>query len=452
MNAHRELHPLQRTDLVIRGAYLMTMDAVAGDIASGDVRISGGRITAVGPGITTAGAEVIDGRGMILLPGLIDTHTHLWSSQMRGRFGSEANQTYFKIRNTLADAYGPQDMYHGTLLGAAEALAAGITTVVDFCHNNRGTDYIDACLRALKETGIRCRFLFGASTRSLQSEPVDLEALERLQIDWPRVAANAPLSLGLAWRGPLGITELRAGKSVLPDVCVAKEEFDVARRLGLPIAVHVSGTSAKQVFESLRTHGFLCADVQLVHFSNACAEDIRLAAAAGASLALTPMTELRIGYGITQLRDYLEGGMRVGLGIDSNALAGTASLFAVMKLLQLIECGRLQQETAIPARRLLELATLEGARSIGMEREIGSVEVGKRADLIMISTRALNLGWLVEDPAHLLVEAAQPANVDTVIVEGRVLKRGGELTSLDPRSLLEGAAASIAGILERAGA
>ena len=141
--------------------------------------------------------------------------------------------------------------------------------------------------------------------------------------------------------------------------------------------------------------------------------------------------------------------MRVGLGIDSSALAGNASLFQVMKLFQLIECGRLRQETAISARRLLELATLEGARSIGMDGTIGSLEPGKRADLIMLSTDTLNMGSFVSDPAHLLVEAAQPVNVDTVIIDGRVLKYAGRMVAVDQERVIRSAADSIKDVLAR---
>ncbi len=427
----------------------MTMSPQAGDIVSGDVHLRSGQIVAVGRHLQAPGAEVIDGRGKIVLPGLVDTHTHLWQSAMRGRFGSTAEQTYFKVRNALSDGFRPDDMYRGTLLGAAEAVSAGITTAVDFCHNNRGPEYMAACIQGLRASGLRCRFLFGASTRSLPSQTVDLRQLEQLSDAWAETVADAPLTLGFAWRGPLGITALGPDQPNKPDMAVAREEFVAARQLGLPIAVHVSGGAAKRVFDSLREQDFLGPDVQLVHFTDASMQDIRLAAESGASVALTPITELRVGYGITRLSDYLEGGMRVGLGIDSSSLAGHASLFEVMKLLQLIECGRLRQETAIPARRLLELATLEGARSIGMEAQIGSLESGKRADVIMLSTEALNMGRFAADPAHLLVEAAQPCNVDTVIIDGRLLKRDGRMVAVDPEHVLRSAEDSIEGVVAR---
>ncbi len=440
-----------RGEILVRGAYVMTMSPEMGDIPLADVHVRAGQIIAIGKALEAPRAQIIDARGKIVMPGLIDAHTHLWQSAMRGRFGSTTDQTYFRVRNALSDGFRPSDMYQGTLLGAVEAVAAGITTAVDFCHNIRGDEHVVACLQALRASGIRCRFLFGASTRSLPTEAVDLRSLEKFSAAWDETVEHAPLTLGLAWRGPLGITALGPDQPAAGDISVAREEFVTARRLGLPIALHVSGTAAKRVFDSLCEQGFLGPDVQLVHFSNATMTDIRLAAAAGASVVLTPLTELRVGYGITQLGDYLDGGMRVGLGIDSSSLAGNANLFQVMKLFQLIECGRLRQETAIPARRLLELATLEGARSIGMHGMVGSLECGKRADLIMVSTEAINMGRFADDPAHLLVEAAQAVNVDTVIVDGRVLKRAGQMVAVDTERVIRGAEESIEGVIARTG-
>src|SRR5512146_397809 len=152
-----------RGQILIRGAYVMTMSPHTADIPVADVHVRSGQIAGVARTLDAPGAQVIDGRGKIVMPGLVDAHTHLWQSAMRGWFGSTTEQTYFKVRNALSDGFLPRDMYQGTLLGAAEAVSAGITTTVDFCHNNRGAEYVGACLQALRASGIRCRFLFGAS-------------------------------------------------------------------------------------------------------------------------------------------------------------------------------------------------------------------------------------------------------------------------------------------------
>jgi 5-methylthioadenosine/S-adenosylhomocysteine deaminase len=440
----------QRGEIVIRNAFVMTMDPALGDIKAGDVHIINGVIRAVGASLAAPGATELDGRDMIALPGFIDTHTHLWSTQMRGRFGDTPETIYFRVRNLLGDGYRADDVYHGTRLGAAESVSAGITTAVDFFHNNRGRDFAEGAIRALKESGLRCRFLLGPSTRTPPSEAMDLATLESLAGSWANVVADAPLTLGLAWRGPLGITTPVPGEPIRPEFNVTKQEFETARRLKLPITVHVSGTTAKRQFDSLAAGNFLGPDVQLAHFSNPSAADLKIAVDAGSPVSLTPMTELRVGYGVTQLGDYVAAGMKVGLGIDSNSLAGVSDMFTVMKMFQNIEAGRTKNELAVTPRKLLQLATIEGARSIGMDAQVGSLTPGKRADVILVNTRALNLAVLADDPAHMLVEAAQPANVDTVIVDGRVLKRGGAMVGIDVADVIRGARQSIADIAARA--
>jgi len=442
----------ERRDMVIRGAYLMTMDPDLGDLKTGDVHIHRDRIAAVGQGLSVAGAVEIDGSGMIVLPGLVDTHTHLWTSQMRGRFGDTPESIYFRTRNRLAKGYTAADMYQGSRLGATECVFSGITTAWDFCHNAAGEEFILACLRGLGESGLRTRFLVGATPTMRPAQTMDLELLRGLVQHWAAVAGPAPLTLGLAWRGPLGVTGIEPERQASPALAVARAEFEAARALALPIAVHVSGVNATSQFEGLVQGNFLGPDVQLIHLSNATPNQLRIVAETDTAVSLTPYTELRVGYGITHLGDYLESGARVGVGIDSTSLAGGADLFGVLKLFQLLEAGRRKDELAISARRLLELATIAGARAIGMDAEIGSLTPGKKADVIMIDPRAINLGMFADDPAHLLVEAARPHNVDTVLVDGRLLKRHGKLTAVDGNEVVREAAQSMRDVDRRVSA
>ena len=141
--------------------------------------------------------------------------------------------------------------------------------------------------------------------------------------------------------------------------------------------------------------------------------------------------------------------MPIGLSVDTPTLSGNADMFAIMKAIQNVVNARALNELKLPARRVLELATIEGARSMGVDTEVGSLTPGKRADLIMVDTRHVNLAVLT-DPAHMLVEAAQPANVDTVIVDGRVLKRGGQLVGVDVPAIVAAAREALAGVRERA--
>src|SRR5438874_1017705 len=175
-----------RGNFVIRNAYVMTMEPETGDVASGDVHVKDGMIVAVGTRLTAPGAAAIEGAGMIVLPGLIETHWHMWNTLLRSMSGEKPEHGYFRTTAALGQKCEPADMYQGTRLAAAEAIHSGITFVHDWCHNIRGFDYAQADLRALKEAGLRARFSYGASQGMLNNEGVNLADLERLAREWDK--------------------------------------------------------------------------------------------------------------------------------------------------------------------------------------------------------------------------------------------------------------------------
>ena len=171
--------------------------------------------------------------------------------------------------------------------------------------------------------------------------------------------------------------------------------------------------------------------------------------AAGTSVSFAPTSELRIGFGIPPVAAFIDAGVPIGLSVDTVELVGNADMFAIMKTVQGLENGRAESEFKLGARRVVELATIEGARSMGIDDKVGSLKAGKRADLIMIDTRAANLA-VFGDPAVMLVTAVQPANVDTVLVDGRILKRNGKLTTMNVALIAQEAAEANAAVRKRA--
>ena len=249
----------------------------------------------------------------------------------------------------------------------------------------------------------------------------------------------------MAWRGQGGNNPATA---VPPEIYT--KEIETARRLGLPITVHASGSrpAAGQV-DRLGKANLLGKDMQIIHGIVLTAEEIAAIKAAGASVSLSPTTELRIGFGFPQTANLLAAGIPVGLSVDTVELSGNADMFGIMKFIQNVENARSESEFKLTARRVLELGTIEGARSMGMADKIGSLKPGKRADLIMVSTRDINLA-VFGDPAHMLVTAAQPANVDTVVIDGRILKRSGRLVHLNVAQIATDAANASAALRKRA--
>jgi cytosine/adenosine deaminase-related metal-dependent hydrolase len=230
---------------------------------------------------------------------------------------------------------------------------------------------------------------------------------------------------------------------------IYRPEFDAARELGLPVTIHACGPphAAGQI-EALTTEGLLGPDVQVVHANCATAAEIGQLADAGATVSISPFSELLIGYGMPQTSELLAAGVPLGLSADTTALTGNADMFAIMKVTQGLANALAGDEFALTARRTLALATIDGARCLGLDAVTGSVTPGKRADLIVVSPAGPNLGVLT-DPAQLLVTAAQPANVDTVIADGCVLKHHGALTTLDAERIGSNTRQALDGVLTR---
>jgi 5-methylthioadenosine/S-adenosylhomocysteine deaminase len=432
---------MQRPEFLIRNAYVVTMDERLGDLADADVHVTDGCIVAVGSGVKAPKAEVIDGRGMIVLPGLVDTHWHLWTSLLRSMAGDKPQWGYFPTSRGVGVFYTADDMYRAARLAAAEALHSGITFVHDWCHNVRSAQHADADLRALRESGIRARFSYGIAAGQKDDERIELDDLRRLHDSWQERCGDGLLTLGMAWRG--------CGGGTL--TACAREEYAFARERDLPVSVHANNFRASAGgIALLAREGLLGPSVQVIHAIWASAREIEAMASSGASLSLSPCSELRIGFGLPRTGDFLAAGVEVGLSVDTTTLAGSADMFGIMKLLLNLENGRSEDECRLPARRVLEMATLGGARCMGVADRTGSLTPGKRADLIMVDTRAVNLGPFA-DAAHLLVEAAQPANVDTVVVDGRILKRHGILIETELGEVLREARGAVLALWKRAG-
>jgi 5-methylthioadenosine/S-adenosylhomocysteine deaminase len=425
------------TDFLIRNAYVLTMDAAVGDIAGGDVHVRAGAIAAVGRNLSAPGAEVIDGAGMLVLPGFIETHWHVWTTLLRSLSGDRQEHGYFPTSRTVGTFYTPDDMYAAGRLAAAEAIHSGITFLHDWCHNVRAPEYAAAALRALAEAGIRARFAYGSPTGASNDASIDLRDLGRLHGAWRDYANGGLLTLGLAWRGAASAATLR--------------DYEVAKQLGLPISVHANNyQSSAGGIQQLADRGLLAPGMQVIHAVWCTPEEIRALAANRVNVSVSPYSELRIGFGFPIAADLVAAGVPVGLSVDTPALSGNADMFAIMKAIQNIENGRARDEFKLSARGVLELATIGGARSMGIDSVVGSLTPGKRADLIMVDTRAVNLAVMTE-PAHMLVEAAQPANVDTVMIDGRIVKRGGRLTRVDVGDVIDSSARALNGLRRRSG-
>ncbi len=446
-------------EIVLRGAHVISMDPAIGDLPSGDVHIDDGLIRAVAPHVDAPNAVIFDARGTIAIPGLVDTHDHLWGTLLRGLIGDSGAESWFPQKGRLGPYFTPADQHVGVRLALAEALAGGVTTVHNWAHNINAPADADANLRAHAEIPLRARFSYGtpsthpglsltemASVMGRVGRPVDapmdLDDLARLVGEHARAVASGMLQIGAALRGP----------SRSP-TAVYRQEFETARRLGVPITMHCAGTREEvariRQCEILGAEGLLGPDLELVHCNWLNAGERELVAKNGVKVSITPVSELRLAMGMPQLSELIDAGVNVSLGFDTTPISGSADMFSTMRTAFNLE--RIRTGRVIPSQQILELATLGGARALGLDHITGSLTPGKRADVVLVRTDTLGMAPSAgADPAAALVHSAHPADVDTVIVDGRVLKRGGELVSIDAAAIVAEAAMAQWRLLARA--
>ena len=424
----------QRSEFVVRNAYVITMDPKLGDLRAADIHVRDGAIVAVGPNLDAPAAAVIDGRAMVVLPGLIETHWHMWNTLARNMAGDDEAHGYFPMQVGVGAAFSPEDNARGVRLSLAEAISSGITTVHDWSHNLLAPAYADAEIAAMREMGIRGRFSYGYSRNTKQGDTLPFDDILRFRREWFSTPDDGLLAFGIAPKGP---------ETNSVELC--RKEWEFARGLGIPITTHVSMYPKKHdAIRRLFQGGLLGPDVQLIHATNASPAEVEMIGSTGTHVSMSPYTEMRTGFGFGPVGEILATGVPLSLSVDTVALCGNADMLAIMRGIQNLENGRKQSEFALPARKALEMATIDGARDLGIADRVGSLVPGKRADLIMVRTDPIQNVPFNDAAVRMIVQSAQAADVDTVIIDGRIMKRHGRLTTIDAERITRDAASTMA--------
>ena len=432
--------PAMPGEFVIRNATVLSVDPTIGNLPDADIHVRDGVIVAVGPNVQAANVASVNARRMIAIPGMIDTHWHMWGAVARNMAGEDPKTGYFPNSRVIGSQFSPLDNARGVRLALAESLYSGITTVHNWSHNLLAPDFADAEIAVHRGVGSRARFSYGYSRNTKTNEPLPLDDLRRVHKQYFGTG-NKLLTLGMASRGP---------ESNTMDIC--KTEWGVARELGIPVTSHMATAplAAKGVdgVKLLNEAGLLGPDVLLVHCTNNGKEHFDILAKTRTAVSLSPYTEMRTGFGFPPIREMLAAGVQVSFSIDTTLLCGNADMFAIMKAMQNVGDGAAQSEFEIKPQRMLEMATLDGAKALGLENVVGSITPGKRADIVLVRTDALNMAPMTE-PVRMIVQAAQPHNVDSVIVDGRFLKQGGRLTTIDVNKVMDDAQDTIDRVLAK---
>ncbi len=417
-------------ELLIKGGHVVTMDADLGDLTEGDVLATDGVITAIGRDLqpATAEAEVIDAAGRLVIPGMVDTHRHVWQGAIGGFTPQITGAGYGPaVLTGISLKHTPDDVYAGTLWGALQALDAGITTIADWAHNDQSPAHADADLRGLRDSGIRGYFLYGGPGPAADDpNPPHPADARRMRDEYFAAGSYGRLRMGMALRGPAFTSAERNA-----------DDFAFARDLGLPISIHVGMAGTGEMVTVLEQYGLLRSDVNYVHGNFLTAREWDLVADSGGTMTITPSTDMLMQFGtFPATGPALSHGIVSGFGIDTICSAGN-DLFSEMRLALAAERSR-ANATAISAdkmaqtvdlhqRDMLRLATVDGARVWHLDDEIGTLTPGKQADIAIIDMRSPHLDGF-GDPVAVMVLGAGPADVETVIVGGDIVKRDGKLT------------------------
>jgi len=419
-------------EFLISGGHVLSMDRNVGDLPEGDVHVRDGTIVAVGRKLSAPGAQVIDARGMIVMPGFVDAHSHLWNAFLRGSVrGDDPLRGYFPTTNRAAPLCTPDDAFHSVRFGLMQELLSGVTCLNNFSHNTRSVAHADAEIRAALDVGARTRFSYGTPGRG---ERLDLAGVKATLAKWGR--ADPRLRLGVNLQLPTPAV-LKAGGS--DETFVG--EVRASRELGLPISLHY-GDTAHGLVGLMDRSNLLGPDILMIHTQGFTAAERELMVKKQVQFSMSPAIEIpysTVRNGYIQFAELEALGASLSLSVDASSALATGDFFTVMRALLWAHKQRADVDRKLEPRRIVEIATLGGAKVLGMDDIIGSLSAGKQADIILVRKRDINMAPVI-DPYYSLVYSGMPANVDTVMVGGRVLLQGGRHATLDVREVADLAA------------
>ena len=447
---------------IIRGGAVMSMDPAVGDFPVADVLVEGKKILAVGPNLHAGGADEIDARGRIVMPGFIDTHHHQFETALRsfladgilindGSNTPSGNTTYFEfVLLNFATRYRPADVYINELFGGLSQLDDGVTTVHDVSQIHHSPQHSDAAIQALFDTGRRAAFGYfeSAGAAIIGTNPGN-----QYPTDAPRIKNQWFSSTNQL------VTMIMGGEVYLPGY---EKAWKIGRQLGLQIAAHIlSPFSIRPTLDLLaQGHGGdsgtlgLGPDNLFIHMTGMSDLGWQGVKDAGAQVSLAVPIEMNMRHGMPPILKMQSLGMEPSLSVDVECTL-TADFFTQMRSTMnvqralvnqmVLEQGTFSPPTQYPTpaagvpallttRDVLRYATMNGAKALRLDGKVGSLTPGKEADIIILDAEAINVAPLNQVPGAV-VSLMDRTNVETVIVAGKVRKWKGKLLDVDLRSL-----------------
>ncbi|MFA1541710.1 amidohydrolase family protein [Actinomadura monticuli] len=413
--------------LVLRGGTVLPMTAGREVLDGADVLIEGDRIAAVGPGLPVPdGTAEIDASGGIVMPGMIDTHRHMWQTAMRG-YGADWTLTQYFVWYYLEHGkrFRPEDVHAGNLLAAIEAVDAGVTTVVDWSHGLQTPAHADAAVDALRSVPGRFVLAYG----NIQAPPAEWTGTPEFRDLAGRLAGGDMLGFQIAFDV--------LGDPSFPE----KAAFETARDLGVPVTTHagVWGATSDEGIKQMHDNGFMTPETVYVHAASLSADSYHRIAATGGSISVSTESEQSAGQGYPPTWVLRDHGIPVSLSMDTSVW-WSGDLFSAMRTTLGADRCRMHLEAhgrgdtvthcSLRADQVVDWATRGGARTLGRD-DLGSLEAGKKADVVLIKNDHSPVSFPVLNPYGHVAFQAQRGDVHTVVVNGRVVKHDHRLVGVD---------------------
>ena len=419
-----------RRPVLFRNGTVLTMDDAHTVVTGGDVLVVDDRIAEVGTGLSAPdGALEVDATGGIVMPGMVDTHRHMWQTAMRA-YGADWTLTQYFVWYYLEHGrlFRPEDIHAGNLLSGWDALESGVTTTVDWSHGLQSVDHADAAVDALQAVPGRFVLAYG----NIQAGPWEWTADKAVQDFFERRRTGAGDLLG--FQLAFDVT----GDPEFPE----RAAFEVARELGLPVSTHagVWGATNDEGIRLMYEHGFMTPSTVYVHAATLSPDSYQRIAATGGSVSVATESEQNAGQGYPPTWQLRNHGIPVSLSQDTSVW-WSGDLFAAMRGTLNADRAREhleahgKRETVthhhLRAEQVVDWATRGGAKALGMDSQVGALTPGRQADVVLIKNDDSPAMFPILNPYGHVVFQAQRADVHTVLVGGRVVKQDGKLVGTD---------------------